>query len=414
MPPSAAAPAPRVAASLSLAHALSMTGFATFPALLPLLHGEWSLSNARAGAISGMFFGGYMVAVPVLSSLTDRIDARRVYLFACGLSCLAALGFAWLAEGFVSAMCMQALAGAGVAGTYMPGLKLLSDRIEGARQSRWIGVYTATFGLGTALSLWMAGLLAELYSWRVAFAVAGIGPVLAGALVMAALDARRPPPAPVRTALLDFRPVFRNRTATGYILAYTAHCWELFGYRSWIVAFLAFASTMRAGTEPVASNAASLAAIINLLGLGASILGNEAATRFGRRQVALSVMSASAILGCVVGFAAHLPGPLLFVLAAIYFITIMGDSAALNAGLVASSHPASRGATMAVHSFLGFGAGFVAPVAFGLVLDLAGGHLSVFAWGLAFASMGIGCAFGPLALTVYRRRGRGEEARPGS
>jgi len=387
------------------AHALSMTGFATFPALLPLLHGEWSLSNAAAGTISGMFFGGYMLAVPVLSSLTDRVDARYVYLFACALSVIAALGFAFMATGFESALVWQALSGAGVAGTYMPGLKVLSDRIEGTRQSRLIGFYTATFGLGTALSLWMAGIVADLASWRTAFAVAGIGPALAGALVVSLLPRLRPAPAAARPALLDFRPVFRNRRATGYILAYTAHCWELFGFRSWIVAFFAFAATMRSGTEPMAANAASLAAIINVLGLGASILGNEAADRLGRRRVALTVMTVSAVLGCVTGFAAQLPTPLLFALAAVYFITIMGDSATLNAGLVASAHPGTRGATMAVHSFLGFGAGLVSPVAFGVVLDLAGGHLSVLAWGLAFASMGIGCAFGPLALLVYRRRG---------
>ena len=33
---------------------------------------------------------------------------------------------------------------------------------------------------------------------------------------------------------LDFRPVFRNRKAVGYMLAYGGHCWELFAFRTWL------------------------------------------------------------------------------------------------------------------------------------------------------------------------------------
>jgi MFS family permease len=407
-PTRSASPAPvRVAAVMCGAHVLSMTGFGAFPALLPLLIDAWSLSNSEAGAISGVFFGGYMFAVPVLSSLTDRTDARRVYAFACMLSAGGMLGFAFLATGLMSALVFQAIAGAGLAGTYMPGLKILSDHIEGPRQSRWIAFYTSTFGVGTALSLWMAGAIAAGGDWRWAFAAAAAGPVLAAALVLTQLPPRVPRHSrEALPALLDFRPVFRNRTVTGYVLAYTAHCWELFGVRSWIVAFFAFAATLRTGGELMLAGAAGLAAVINLLGQGASIFGNELALRFGRRRLIVTTMTLSAVLACVVGFAASLPGSVLFALVAVYFIVIMGDSAALNAGLVAAAPVAQRGAAMAVHSFLGFGAGFVSPVVFGIVLDFGGGNQSVMAWGLAFATLGIGCAFGPVALAITTLRTR--------
>jgi len=51
----------------------------------------------------------------------------------------------------------QALLGVGIAGTYMPGLRLLSDHVTGPKQSRSIAFYTASFGVGTALSLALAG-----------------------------------------------------------------------------------------------------------------------------------------------------------------------------------------------------------------------------------------------------------------
>ena len=49
-----------------------MTPFSMFLALQPLFRDEWALSNTASGWISSAYFGGYMLAVPMLSSLTDR------------------------------------------------------------------------------------------------------------------------------------------------------------------------------------------------------------------------------------------------------------------------------------------------------------------------------------------------------
>ena len=395
----------RIVLLLCAAEILNMTGFATFPALLPVLRAEWGLSNSEAGLVSGIFFAGYMAAVPVLVGLTDRIDARRIYLLATALACAGSLGFAFLGQGLFTALACQALVGAGLAGTYMPGLRLLTDHFHGPTQSRAVAFYTSCFGFGTAASLLLAGALATT-GWRWAFAAAALGPCIAGPLVF-----RSFPPAPQRpadlrpAALFDFRPVLGNRPAMGYILGYAAHCWELFGLRSWMPAFFAFSLGITATQTSPLLGAAALAAWINLLGPLASILGNEAAVRRGRRPVVLAVMAASGALACVVGFSAPLPIVLVFLVMTAYFLLVMGDSSALTAGLVAAAEPGRRGATMALHSLLGFGAGFVAPLAFGAMLDLAGGNERVPAWGLAFASLGI-WGLGGAAFSALRRRGK--------
>src|SRR3977135_4565635 len=108
------------------AHVASMTGFATYATLLPRLQDEWGLNNSQAGFISGAFFAGYMAAVPLLTSLTDRVDARRVYLVSSVVAAGALAGVAAFADGLVSASLLQLAAGAGIAGTYMPGLRALT------------------------------------------------------------------------------------------------------------------------------------------------------------------------------------------------------------------------------------------------------------------------------------------------
>src|SRR5258705_10831623 len=111
-------PAWRVIAWMCAAHVASMTGFAAYSTLLPRLQPEWGLNNSQAGFISGAFFAGYMAAVPVLASLTDRIDARRIYLASSLVGMVALVGMGWLADGLASAAFFQPLAGARISGTY--------------------------------------------------------------------------------------------------------------------------------------------------------------------------------------------------------------------------------------------------------------------------------------------------------
>ena len=113
-----------------------MAGFATYPALLPVLRADWGLTNAAAGLVGGILFFGYVASVPVLTSLADRIDARRIYLGSCLLAAGGSAAFALFAHGFIGAMIAQALFGMGFAGVYMPGLKAMSDRIDEGLQSR--------------------------------------------------------------------------------------------------------------------------------------------------------------------------------------------------------------------------------------------------------------------------------------
>jgi len=395
----------RLIAIMCLAEALSMTGFAAYTTLLPVLQRDWSLSNSEAGFIGGIFFAGYVVATPVLTSLTDRVDARRVYVFACLLSCLGAAGFAFFADGLVSALVFQFLIGAGLGGTYMPGLKMLTDPLEGAVQSRGVAFYAATFGVGSSLSIYLCGLIGGAFGWQAAFAHGATGPVIAAALVGMLMPRGRTRPADhPRQALLDFRPVLKNRTTLAYIAGYSAHNYELFGQRSWMVAFLAFTASLQPPEAPMLISAATLAAIINMLGPVMSVSGNELALRFGRTRVIFTFMTASGLVACFLGYTAALPWVLVFVLMGIHYGLMLGDSAALTAGTVASTHPDQRGATMAIYSLVGFSSAFLAPLVFGIVLDLAGGNRNLVAWGLAFASIGIFGAFSPVARWWYRAR----------
>lgn len=395
----------RLTATMCGAEVLSMTGFAAYTTLLPQLQREWGLSNSEAGAISGFLFAGYMLSVPVLTSLTDRMDSRRIYLGACLLASLGAAFFAFFGAGFWSAAFAQFLIGAALGGTYMPGLKALTDHLEGAAQSRATAFYTASFGVGSTISILVAGKIGATIDWQWAFWFGAIGPVLAGLLVMFAMPQGRMRKAEQHaTALLDFRPVLKNRRTLPYIIGYAAHNYELFGQRSWMVAFLVFCAALQPEHAPMALSAATLAAMINVLGPVFSVTGNELAIRFGRSRIIFLFMTLSGAIACLIGYTAAWPWYIVVLLMMVHYGAMLGDSGALTSGAVASTPPEMRGAMMAVYSFIGFSTAFFAPLVFGLTLDLAGGNQSVTAWGLAFASIGIFGALSPLARWWYLRR----------
>jgi MFS family permease len=395
----------RITLLMCVAETLSMTGFAAYTTLLPALQREWGLSNSEAGLVSGIYFAGYVAATPILTSLTDRVDSRRVYLAACLVSCLAAAGFALFAGGLLTALVFQFFIGAGLGGSYMPGLKMLADQLEGPAQSRAVGFYTASFGIGSSLSIFICGLIGAAWGWQWAFAYGAAGPVVAALMVNLILPRGRTRAAGAAApALLDFRPVLRNRRTLPYIAGYAAHNYELFGQRSWMVAFLVFTASLQPADAPMLIGAATLAAIINMLGPVMSVSGNELAIRFGRTRVIFTFMTASGLVACVLGYSAALPWLLVFLIMCVHYGLMLGDSAALTSGVVATANPDERGQTMAIYSFLGFSSAFLAPLVFGVVLDLGGGNRSLTAWGLAFASIGIFGVLAPVARLIYLRR----------
>ena len=391
----------RLTLFVCLAEILGLASIAIFPALLPTFQVEWDLNNTAAGWISAAYYAGYMVLVPMLAGVTDRLDARRIMGLGALLGVVSALGYAFGARGFWSALTLRFLAGVSLAGIYMPGLKIVSDNTEGALQSRFVSFYTASFSIGASLSYLLAGEVNSLAGWRRAFGASAISTVAALVVVVVFI-----PPGKVRNGkkqalLADFRVVFRSRSAMAYVLGYAAHMWELFSMRSWVVAFLAYSISLQPPGAVIWSPT-RIAFIINLIGLPASIGGNELSRIFDRPKVIGAVMIGSAMLVSVLGFSASLPYVVVAMMAILHGITVVGDSASLTAGVVAAAPAGYRGTTLAVHSTIGFGAAFLGPLTVGMVLDFFGGGQT--GWAMAFVTMAAGCLLGPFFLTRARRK----------
>jgi MFS family permease len=391
-----------------MAQTCALLGFACYAVVLTTLQDEWHLSNLQSGLIASAFFFGYMLMVPLATALTDRIDAKKVYLVGglsatCGL-----LGMGLFAYNFWTALIFMALNGVGLAGTYMPGLKILSDRIKTGELTRHIAFYTAFFGIGTGFSYLCSGWILDSLGWRYVFGIIALGPFTALLIVLLFIPALTHEKwhGPIRIRLHDIFPVdkwrlvLQDKTASGFIFGYTVHSIELFASRSWIVAFFGFCAIVTG--DPFLLTATTLAGLINFFGVPASIIGNEIALRIGRQKWIFFVMLSSAAFGVALALSTGQSWWLIIALAVGHAIFIMADSSTLTAGLVISAKDNIKGAAMGLHSLMGFGGGLLGPAIFGFVLDLTGSRASQISWVWAYAAVVV---WGVLFVFYERRNG---------
>ena len=278
----------------------------------------------------------------------------------------------------------------------MPGLRALSDRVQGARRARVITAYTVTFTVGVALSFLLTGELAQAYGWRASFMAAAAGALLAFAIAWGWMPQDKPSTAKHHYSVWDLRPVFANRQAMAYVLAYAAVIWAGAGVRQWIVVFLHYSASL----QPAAIWAGGVfvtAGLASLLGVPAGIVGNELSLRFGLRRTAIALFVAAAFASVFFGLIVAQPFVLVVLVTLFCALVMQGNVSNLTAGTIEAAEVERMGATMAVHSCIGFCGGIVGPLVFGLVLDTLGADAAL-GWGVAFATCGLACVLGACAL----------------
>jgi len=383
--------------------------FMNFSGALLLLQREWHLTNGQAGAIQSAGQVGYLIAVLVLSSLTDYIKPKYIIVLGAVWSGVWNLIFTLFVTDTASALIFRALIGFGIAGIYMPGVNLISQQIQVSKRGSAMGFFVASFTLGTAVSLMIGGNLSAVLGWRAAFIITSIGPFLGALISWLYL--------PNETRLVQddntsnsLKDILKNRSVVLVILLYMVHTWEVLGLRSWLSAYLTTAK-MNAGfsINLATMSGSSAAGLATVIGAFATASIASISDTFSRTKTIIIVL----LLGffCVLGLGFTLNAPwvvILLVSVAAAFLT-NADSAVISTSLTEIVPTAFLGRTLAIYSFLGFLAGSISPYVFGKTLDvitandLATGASPDIPWRWAFFTLAAGSLIGILiALLLHR------------
>lgn len=393
--------------------------YIAYAATLPLLEREWHLTGTAAGSIASAFQVAYALSLMVCSELADRIGARRIFLVGSAGSAGAAILFAALARDYWTGLGLYTLLALALGGTYTTGILLVAENVPVERRGGAMGAYIAAHSLALAIALVVAGAAIPRGGYVLAFWLLCVGPIAGSGFAWLALR-RTASIVALRGGGLRFGgAVLRNRPAMLVIAGYTFHSWEVLGMWAWAPAFLA-ACFVAGGSDLTrgAGLGAYVSALLHTTAIGVSLVAGTLADRFGRTSVMLALASASMVCSFAFGWLLGAPLALVAAVGLLYSATALGDSPIYSTAITEVVAPAYRGSALALRSLTGYGAGAVAPLVFGAILDWYGTR-SAGAWGWAFVSLGIAGAgavasvlalqMTPEAAILRRRTGRHQE-----
>ena len=303
---------------------LSMATWFSASAVLPVVRDRWELSSTSASWLTiavqlGFVVGAVVVAV---ANLADTVPPVRLILAGSLMAAAANLGLLGV-SGAGGAIALRFVTGAALAGVYPPALKAMSTWFRVGRGTA-LGIMVGALTLGSALPHLVNGFGG--LDWR-AVIVATSATTVAGGLL--ARFAFREGPFEFPPAVFDPRQIGRLARDRGVRLAsigYFGHMWELYAMWAWFAAF-ATDTLARHGIDDPAQLASLLTfAVIGIGAIGCyggGILGD----RWGRTRLTASAMATSGTCALAIGFLRDAPLPLLIVVALIWGLTVVADSA---------------------------------------------------------------------------------------
>jgi MFS family permease len=354
-----------------------------FAGALPQLTIDWRMTSPHAGLVQAAFNVSYAISLVLSGWLSDRFGAKRLFLWASGATAVVGMLVAIFARSFESGVILFGLFGLCHGGTYTPSLMLVTQRAHPDHRGLFVGLLIGSSSVGYAGSIALVTIISALVDYRAAFAVCGCAPAIAAVAAWLGAQGRNVVP------VLRTKTLFKQRYSNASLLltlGYTAHCWELLGMWAWMPAFL----LLQLG--PTESNnhwalGMWIGIAIHLSGGLAAFTMGYASDRIGRRAILILLGCLGAICSVSAGWLAQSPASILLPFAALYGFSAIGDSPVLSTAIAESVAPESLGSTLAIRSLLGFGAGGLAPLAFGVLRDASPAG---YGWVFAFSCLALG------------------------
>ncbi|MFC0559077.1 MFS transporter [Halalkalibacter alkalisediminis] len=381
---------------LSIAQFFVMQVWFNYSSIIPVIEEEWNLTSSESGFILAFFHIGYVLAVIFYSFLISTYNPKYSFIFGAFLAGVSGLAFAFWADGFWSAIMFRTLSGIGVAGIYVPGMKMVAELFPPEKRGRALGIYVGSLVVGSGSSLLISALLIDAVGWQGVILITSFLSITAALLI---LPLQIPSSIKLRgqTLTVDkIKGVFKKNNLL-INAGYTGHCWELYAMWSWIGPFLVFYFINKGYDQQVAFQLGNTTgALIIIIGGMATYIGGRLSDQFGRGKTASLFLLISIACTLSIGWLTFVPIFVMIIIAVIYGFTIVADSPIYNTAITEVTDPELLGIALGIQSVIGFSATIFAPLFFGILLDQ-------FNWGIAFTVIGILTLFAPFCMFVLSK-----------
>ena len=391
-------PTPRKSISLTLivcGQVAAMSLWFSASAAVPNLLAKGQLTSQAASLLTAAVQLGFVAGTLISArfGVADRFDPRRLFSACAMLGASANTLLLWIGlDHALTPMC-RFITGMAMAGIYPVGMKLAAVWAQG-NIGALMGALVGAVSVGSALPhLFVA--LSDL-DWHIPLASASVCAVVA-AVAMAGVSL-----GPRHAASARFEPrkvwtMLRRPALLWANAGYLGHMWELYAMWAWIGSFLLWASAQpaQAGVSWWGTPAMSTFVVIATGGLGCLMAG-VMADRVGRTTVTMGAMACSGACAATIGWWVDV-GPLsLMIVALLWGLTVVADSAQFSASVAELSDPDLVGTALTVQTSLGFLLTF-------FVIQVMPGVVDRWGWSQAFAVLAVGPALGVWAMWRLRR-----------
>ena len=379
---------------LCLCEVMALALWFSTAAVIPALRLEFAVDDFQASLISSSVAAGFVCGTfaSAVLGLADRIDPRRFFMVAAFLAAAANAATLGLDPTGPLVPLMRFVVGVSVAGLYPVGMKLVSSWARGD-MGLLVGILVGALTVGSA-SPHLIDALGGL-DWRFTVTAASGLAVMSGLLI----NLFRPGPALGRAAAFHSGMILRAWTNRALRLAnfgYFGHMWELYAMWAWIGLFLHGSFAL----DPGGDGAAVLArlATFAVIGVGAvgALSGGYFADRMGRTTLTILALIVSGGCALATGFLYGGDPWLLLAVCLVWGVAIVADSAQFSAAIIELSDPDLVGTMVTTQTCVGF-------LLTTLTIHLVPYLVAVAGWGVAFAFLAIGPAFGIWAMAALRR-----------
>lgn len=376
---------------MSIAQFLAMQVWFNFSAVMPVIEKEWDLTSTQSGVIITFFHIGYVAAIILYSILIDKYNPKYFFVYGALAAGISGLIFAMFAQSFWSILLLRMISGIGIAGVYVPGMRMLTNLFEPNERGSALGVYVGSLVVGSGFSLFISGLLIDIIGWEgVIFVTSSFS--LAAAVLMYLLKI---PSIKNNTSITLKKDIFKRVFRKENLLingGYAGHTWELYSMWAWIGPFLVYYFSIHGYSQSQSIQFGNLlGAIVIMIGGVATYIGGKLSDSFGRIKMVNVFLIISITCSLCIGWLLEIPLLVMLFLVVIYGFTIVADSAIYNVAISEVSDPEVIGLALGVQSVLGFSTTIFSPLIFGIVLEW-------FNWGMAFSVIGIVTITAPICM----------------